>query len=671
VQSTDNICYSTIKSKNSIFVQNPIMNVRKISISIFLWLISFILLGQNLPTKSKRAEKYFIEARKEYTLGNSVQAELLLKKTIKIDKNFLAAYFLTATIKEELGYPLAAIEYYKKGLAINPDAAPTGYYYLAKVYLSQGMYTEAQVTFTKCLSFINISPRVRKESEFQLKNCLFALKTIQNPLAFKLKNLGVNINTKESEYFPTLTVDNQFLLFTRRISSQKKYVQEDFFGADKLNDSLWQESFSMVELNTPFNEGAASLSADGKTLVFTACENYGEYGDERKGYGSCDLFFARKIGNHWSKPINMGAPINTSNWESQPSLSANGKSLYFIRAKKKLQGHSDIYRSDLDENGFWKTPVKLNSNINTSKDELSVFIHPDNQTLYFSSKGHIGMGETDIYLSRWKEETQDWGEAINLGYPINTYKDENSILVSPDGNLAYFASDRPEGFGELDLYSFQLPKQLQPEKITYLKGKVFDAQTQEVLSAAFDLIDIETGKQLLNSDSDSSNGSFLLTLQLGKNYLLNVSLPGYLFYSDQFLLQNAFSNQKPFLKNIPLQPIGINQKVILKNIFFKTGQSELQNNSEIELGKLISFLNDNPKVHIEIQGHTDTIGTDEYNLNLSIERAKSVYNFLIEHEIPAERLSYKGLGYLQPVEENDTEEGRAQNRRTEFVVTQI
>jgi len=647
------------------------MNLRLFLFVVFLMLLPYISEAQNLHTQSKRAKKYYKEASIEYTLGNKVEAEHILMKAMKTDRNFIEAYILTALIKEELGYPLRAIDFYKQGLSINPNAVADEHYYLAKLYLKEGFYTEALQSFKKYLSFSNISKNLKEDAEFQIQNCLFALEAIKHPVAFKLRNLGSNINTKKSEYFPSITIDNKFLLFTRRLDRQGKGEQEDFMGAINLNDSLWRKSFPIYELNTPFNEGAASLSADGKTLVFTVCENFGEYGNGRKGYGSCDLFFSRKKGNIWSKPQNLGPPINTSHWESQPSLSSDGKSIYFVRAPKRSQGQSDIFRADIDENGYWKKPVKLNSNINTDKNEESVFIHPDNQTLYFSSNGHIGMGGTDIYMSKWDNEKQDWGKAINLGYPINTNKDESSILVAPNGELAYFASDRKEGFGELDLYSFKLPKNIQPEKITYLKGVVYNAKTQELLSAQFELIDIETGKQIIYSISDAFDGSFLLTLNLGKDYLLNVSRKGYLFYSDQFLMQKAYESQDPFLKDIPLHPIAIGEKVVLKNIFFETDKSELKKKSEIELEKLISFLNNNPTIHIEIQGHTDNVGTASYNLKLSIARAKAVYDFLIEHKIENKRLTYRGYGLAKPIADNQSEEGRAENRRTEFVVTKI
>jgi len=647
------------------------MSRSSVLFSILFILLPFFLWAQNLSTQSKKAEKYFIEAQNEFTLGNKLQAEMLLIKAMDADKNFQEAYLLIGDIKAELGFPLDAIDYFKKGLAINPKSFPNGHYFLAKLYLKEGMYSEALNSFEAFLNFKGMHTLLRAEAEFQRQNCLFAIEAIKHPVKFELKNLGPNINTNKSEYFPTLRVDNQFLLFTRQVDKPSKGVQEDFIGAFSLNDSLWQKSFPIYDLNTPYNEGAASLSADGKTLVFTACENFGDYGDDRKGHGSCDLFFALKRGDRWGKVTNMGSPINTSNWESQPSLSADGKSIYFIRAPKKTQGSSDIYRSDKNDFGFWTTPVKLGASINTEKDEQSVFIHPDNQTLYFSSNGHIGMGSTDLFMAKWDTDKQDWGEAINLGFPINTYKDENSIMVAPDGKLGYFASERKDGFGALDLYSFQLPKNVQPENITYFKGVVFDAKTEEPLSAQFELIDTETGKQFAYSLSDEYDGSFLLSLNLDRDYLLNVSKPGYLFYSDQFLVQKEFSYQNPFIKDIPLQAIALGEMVVLKNIFFASNESTFHKSSEFELMKLIEFLNDNPNIRIEIQGHTDTVGTDEYNMILSTARAKAVYDFLIEHQITRERIEYQGFGLTRPVSENDTEEGRAQNRRTEFMIIQI
>ncbi len=647
------------------------MTLRRFLLMISLFLFANMIQAQILRTKSKAAKKYFLEARTQNTLGYPIQAEKLLIRAIHADKNFQEAYFYTAYIKNNLGYPDGAIEFYKKGLAIHPDAFPNQYDNLAQIYLSVGRYKEALETYNRFLNFPNKATELVEEALFQKKNCVFALEALKHPVDYKPRNLGNSINSKYSEYFPNLSIDNKILLFTRRLETPSHHQQEDFVEAVRVNDSLWQNSTRIANLNTLYNEGASSLSADGKTLIFTSCSNSGNYGEGRKGYGSCDLFISHRQGNHWSNPQNLGNTINTSNWESQPSLSSDGQSLYFVRAPKKVQGHADIYRADLDSNGLWRKPIKLNSNINTEKDEESVFIHPDNQTLYFASNGHVGMGGLDIYMSKWDEKTQDWGPAINLGYPINTYKDENSILVSPDGKKAYFASERKGGFGQLDIYSFPLAKNIRPQKITYLKGRVFNAKNKNYLYAKFELINIKNGKQIVYAYSDSKDGSFILPLNLNTDYLLNVSKKGYLFYSDQFLIQKSFSYEHPLSKDIPLQPLSLGSSVVLKNIFFKTNSSLLEIESAIELKKLLLFLNQNPSIHIEIQGHTDNVGTAEYNLKLSTERAKAVYDYLIAHKISPDRLEYKGYGFSKAKASNTSEEGRALNRRTEFVVTKI
>jgi outer membrane protein OmpA-like peptidoglycan-associated protein len=421
-------------------------------------------------------------------------------------------------------------------------------------------------------------------------------------------------------------------------------------------------------INTQMNEGAATISADGKTIIFTACEQNGVYSYGRNGYGSCDLFFTRRKGNRWSNPVNLGPPINTSNWESQPSLSADGETLYFVRGvRRALRRESDIYVSTLDKEGYWTNPKKLPPTINTEEAEESVFIHPNGKNLYFASRGHVGMGGSDIFMSTL-DENQEWGPAINLGYPINTYKDENSLLVGPDGEIGYFASDREGGFGGLDIYGFPMPEEIKPEPVTYFKGLVYDSLSKQLLGAQIELIDMASSKVIKNGHSNGSTGEFFLTLSPHRDYIINVSKDGYLFYSDAFLSQKNFDRLKPFIKNIPLLPIEVGSSIVLKNIFFETDKSNLKQESFIELKKLQKFLQHNPKISIEIAGHTDNIGSYDYNKELSGNRAKAVYEYLVGEGISAERLSYKGYSYDKPIAPNDTEEGRAQNRRTEFII---
>ena len=261
------------------------------------------------------------------------------------------------------------------------------------------------------------------------------------------------------------------------------------------------------------------------------------------------------------------------------------------------------------------------------------------------------------------------GEPQNLGYPINTWNDENSLLVSGDGKLAYFASNRVGGYGDLDLYYFKLDEKFRPQPLTYMKGKVFDENTRIPLSAKFELIDLKTGNVIIESKSDRIKGEFLISIPTNRNYALNVSRDGYLFYSENFTLEGEHSDLDPYLKNVPLQRINVGEKVILKNIFFETAKYDLKNESRIELNKLTGLLLKNPKMKIEIGGHTDNVGGEEYNQTLSDARAKAVYDYLIEHKIDPDRLTYKGYGLNLPVDTNETPKGRANNRRTEFLVT--
>lgn len=436
-------------------------------------------------------------------------------------------------------------------------------------------------------------------------------------------------------------------------------------------NGVWQTALPVTSVNTLGNEGAPSLSADGEIMFFASCmEITGDYGSQdRKGYGSCDIFYAQKINGKWTKPRNAGPVINTKNWETQPSFSSDGKTLYFIRGMVTREGikNPDIYSSTIGEDGKFTEPVRLPSQINTEEEEESVFIHPDNQTLYFSSRGRPGMGGLDIYMSK-KQADGSWGEAVNLGYPINTARDENSLLVDANGKLAYFASEREGGFGGLDIYQFELPENRRPEKITYVKGLTYNAKTKAPVEAFFELIDLETQQSVTNAYSNSA-GEFLVTLTSNHNYLVNVSKPGFLFYSDNFSLKNKVADyNKPYQLQIPLQPIdtGI---IELKNIFFDVNKWDLKAESKAELQKIIAFLKANPTLKIEFSGHTDNSGDKAFNKTLSNNRAKAIYDYVIEKGgIPASNLSYKGYGDTKPKAPNDTPENKAKNRRTELKV---
>lgn len=646
---------------------------------IFVFINSSISFAQgSLPpgtytSTNKKAIKYFEESKKMFQVRKDEEAEKLIKKAIEEDPQFIEAHSAYADFLMGNNRVKEAIPLYEKAIALNPKLFIDNNFYLGGALLHEAQYEKAIPCFEKILKAERINPNLKDEAARYIKNAYFGADAIKHPQPFKPVNVGEGINTSEYEYFPALTADGNTFLFTRNIREGEGVTaprQEDFYVSKKAN-GVWQTANPISSVNTPGNEGAPSLSADGEIMFFASCmEMTGDYGSsERKGYGSCDIFYAQKINGKWSKPRNAGSMINTKNWETQPSFSSDGKTLYFIRGIVARDGikNPDIYSSTIGEDGKFSEPVKLSDNINTPLGEESVFIHPDNQTLYFSSEGHPGMGGLDIFVSK-KQADGSWGKAVNLGYPINSFTDDNSLLVDANGKLAYFASEREGGFGGLDIYQFELPESVRPEKITYVKGLTYNAKTKEPVDASFELIDLETQQSVTSAYSNSA-GEFLVTLTSNHNYLVNVSKPGFLFYSDNFSLKDKVADyNKPYKLQIPLQPIdtGI---IELKNIFFDVNKWDLKAESKAELQKIITFLKANPTLKIEFSGHTDNSGDKVFNKTLSTNRAKAIYDYVIEKgALPAANLSYKGYGDTKPKAPNDTPENKAKNRRTELKV---
>lgn len=645
---------------------SQILNMKKFKkyIVLLICLFSiFSLQSQELSTTSRKAIKAFNEAEQAFRMKNNHNVEMWVNLAIEADSNFFEAWILKGEFYEEMKKDSNAIVVYQHALAIDSLKYPGAWFFMANLEYKNGMYEVAIDHYQHYLRFPNIREARISEINHYITNCQFAIEAIQSPVLFEPKNLGSNVNSKHNDYFPCLTADNSTLLFTRLLPDERAFTgrQEDFYISLK-NEGEWSQAIEIGKpINTEYNEGAPSLSVDGNTLIFTACESINGYGEDRYGYGRCDLFISQKSGSSWIEPENVGQPVNSEFWESQPSLSADGMSLYFVSNRDR---NYNIWVAQINEYGDWGKPQKLNDNINTSGYEGSVFIHPDNQTLYFSSDGLVGMGGLDIYMSR-RDSTGDWGKAINLGYPINTHKDENSIVISAEGELAMFASDRADGFGGLDIYEFELYEEARPQFVTYMKGKVFDAESKKKLGARFELIDLKTSEVMIKSQANIGSGEFIVCIPTERDYALNVSFDGYLFYSENFNLTGVYSNTEPFLMDIPLKPIKAGESVVMKNVFFEHDKYLLLDGSKVELGKLITFLEQNPTVKIEIGGHTDNVGDTVYNLELSQKRAKAVNDYLVEMGMDQVRLLYKGYGESQPVDTNETEEGRANNRRTE------
>ena len=624
---------------------------------------------KKLSSTNKKAIKLYNEGKGYYDGRKNELAELSLIGAIEKDSNFIEANLMLAYVYTDWLKYKKALKHFERCIAINPQFFPEIYASAASIQLKFGSYEKAKKNFETYLGFTEAPLMMKELAKDGLRDCNFAVEALKHPVPFDPINLGDKINSPVAEYFPSISVDGSTLLYTRRLRSKRTYsgFNEDFF-VSKHDGKNWKQSVNVKAINSMTNEGAPSLSANGRFLIFTSCDNPVEgYGRDRKGYGSCDLFYTFNVGDNWTKPKNLGNKINSRNWETQPSFSSDGKTLYFVRGIGRGQSRQqDIYSSILTKEGVWSDPVRLSKTINTKGVEESVYIHPDGKTLYFSSNGHPGMGGLDIFMSQ-KNEKGVWSEPVNLGYPINTFNDENSLLVSADGNLAYFASDREGGYGSLDLYQFEMPEHAKPNKVNYLKGKVYDAATKKPVAAHFQLIDLKTGKVVVESYADKATGEYLVSLPIDKEYALNASYEGYLFYSDNFLLTEGNDN-KPFKKDVPMYKIEIDKPVVLKNVFFATDKFDLEEKSTIELNILVDFLTDNASVKIELGGHTDNVGSAKSNQVLSENRAKSVYNYLVEKGVDAARLTTKGYGDTNPIADNTTEQGRAENRRTEFKI---
>ena len=636
------------------------------NISLFLiglMLSSFLVAQKKYTTKDIKAINAF-EKGIDHFYGSSPMASIKeFEKAVKIAPDFIEPLLMLGDIYSANDQKEKAITYYQRVLDINPEYSTKAWLVAGNIYFDIENYPLSLNSFQIASEFA-LSEDEKILVERYIKQIKFIIHAMENPVDFNPVNMGENINTPFHEYLPSLTSDAQTLIFTRRFPRTENTIaaspeEEDLYISQRKNN-IWGKAQRMPEpVNSYGNEGSQCVSQDGRYLFFTAC-------NRPDGFGSCDIYICEKEGDQWSAPKNLGREVNSSAWETQPSLSIDGKTLYFVSNRKGGKGGSDIWKTTLQPNGRWSTPENLGDSINTPGNEASPFIHYDNRTLFFSSDGHIGMGGADVFSAK-RKNNNTWSTPKNLGYPINTKHDESCIIVEPDGKIAIIASDKFGGYGKQDLYAFELHKAIRPTAVTYMKGYVYDQTTQKPLASQFEIIDLETGETIASASSDRITGNFLISLPTNRNYALNVSSDKYLFYSDYIELINS-SEKEPFLKDIPLKPIKVGESVVLKNVFFDVNKYNLKEESKIELDKLISLLIRNTTLKIEIGGHTDNTGDEKSNQILSENRAKSVYHYLIDRSIPASQLTFKGYGQANPINPNDTEQGRANNRRTEFKI---
>ena len=591
--------------------------------------------------------------------GDTKQAIPLLQKCIAQDANYVDAYLSLAGAFGELKNYKAAINNYE--IARSKDNNYFKVYNLpyAINLAGEGRFNEALTAIDLFLLTSNLGDRSIKSAKYRKATFEFAINyQQQHPnknYIFNPINLGDSVNSPQSEYFPSLTVDDSLLVFTRRGEKGGEY-----FYKSTINK---QQQFSLAkkiigDINEEPYKGAISVSADGEWMIFA-----GNIGNN--SHDNFDLYICYATPTGWSEPQNLGDNINTGYWESAPSLSPDKRALYFSSNRPNGFGAADLYVSFRDIKGKWGKAINMGPTINTIGDETAPFIHADNQTLYFTSNGLLGYGGTDLFVIR-KDLGGIWSLPENLGYPINTIENEGSLAVASNGLNAYYASDRSDSRGGLDLYKFDLRDDIQPNKTLYIKGFVYDKNTNKGLPSNVELIDNNSRKILMNVQTDET-GFYFITLPIKRDYTFTVNRKGYLFYSKLYELANK-QPDSTYKQNIYLQPIEINKITAFKNIQFETNSYQLKDVSKIELDKLLQLLTDNATLKIQVNGHTDNIGKVEDNLKLSTNRAKTVINYLVEKGISLQRLQYKGFGSSKPITDNGTESGRGTNRRTEFVI---
>lgn len=648
----------------------------KILILLFLALPAWLSAQTYMTTKDAppKAKDAYHEAYKHIAAQDFGRGIKEMEKVVKKYPTFVNGYLVLGDSYRQVGELDKAIASFQKAADLAPDYDVRVFMVLGQLQLEAGKFDAAKDNLDKFLRMPNIKSDMLVRAKKLREDAEFRPRALANPVPFVLENLGEGVNTTLREYFPSVTVAEDIIVYTVQTGNDMVHAQEDLYYAVKDPETgKWGKGVPMINVNTEENEGAQAISADGKLLVFTACNRPGDY-------GSCDLYFSQRLSKgEWSKPKNIGAPINTREWESQPTVAPNADAIYFARGSR--EGHKDLYVSYRKADGSWGTPEPL-AELNTPFNETSPCIHPDGQTLYFASDGYAGMGSFDLYMSR-KGADGKFQKPVNLGYPLNTEKAEESIVVSLKGEMAYLSSDRAGGQGLLDLYSFKMPEAVRPLPVTYTEIVVRDATTKKTIAAAqLEILNITTEQKFLSARTDRY-GELLVCLPMKQDYAVNIQKAGYLFHSEQFALNDERASDKPFQLTVYLRPVPtaentvvVDKKdttqqrkpIVMKNVFFATNSAELRTISRAELDQLKALLDENPKMRIRIQGHTDSEGDDAKNKILSENRAKSVRTYLQEKGIAAERLEAVGFGETQPVDTNDTPQGRANNRRTEFLI---
>ncbi len=618
---------------------------------------------------NKKARKLYEKAL-DVARSDKNEARSILKEALELDPDFGRANFVMADLLIKQKRVEDAEPYLETVARVCPELDPMVFFRLGSIAFENKKWKQSQDFLKKFVESRSRKEAEKSEARTMIQACDFYLQGYANPVPFNPFPLAA-ISTAADEYLPVITPDNEMAYFTRSTFMEEKFTgginterkrQERFSFSPNAGSNSFQAGTPMpAPFNTNNNEGGASLSADNRYMFFTICKNDG--GDQL----NCDLFYTVFQNGTWSEIKNAGPNINGKDtWESQPSLSSDGRTLYFASNRVGGLGGIDIWKSTKDAKGNWGPPENLGPRINTDGNEKSPFFHSDGQTLYFSSTGHLGYGGYDIYLSKLSKDT-GWVKPKNIGYPINSERDDLGFFVSTDGKYGYFASDKLKGNGGWDVYSFELYKEARPERVLFVSGALRDENNQVISDAKVEIKNTRT-REVTTVEVDSLTGKYVAVVAFDEDHILTVKQPGKAFTSQYFSTSDS-SIGKPMKMDLKVEDIKVGRPYKLNNIYFKTSSSLLNPETIIIIEELTKFLQENKTVSIAIHGHTDNAGNAADNLKLSADRAKMVFDLLVLNGIDASRLSYKGFGATKPIASNLTDKGKALNRRTEFMVT--